>query len=541
MRPARPARHGIERELTDVASLAPSPTPPTAAGAPDRPQPESRDARGIRWAWILGTGAVLLAFTVQQLRDPDVWWHLALGNLIRAHGIPAHEPFTFLGAPNPWVGQQWGYEVLLSLMMQAGTWLPMVVMGVVGAAAFVVAARTLPRSVRVPGSFLAASMLLSGLVAASILGVRGQVVTVLGSAITLWVLMRWREGSTRVVWVLPPLLLVWANLHAGFVTGIALCVLVALSVVAWRAVQPGAVPHARLQPLMLAVVVAVVATLVNPAGVHIYPYIASTFANPTLTQGITEWMSPNFHDWWLRLFEGEAMLLVILWALSRRPDPVDVVLGIAALAITLQAQRNLPIFAVIAVPQIARYGWTAWTSWRRPRVWRLPAGPAFVAATVIGVAVAVGSIAPMASAKSTARSEATRFPEAAATYVGTHLAGQRIYSLYEWGGYLAWRFPTQHVVHIYGESAVFGAARLERYLDIHLVRPDWQDVLSADGMTVAIVPADSQEATAFLEIGWTTTCHDAASNAVVMQAPPGGVLGRGPSAPPSDPASAPSC
>jgi hypothetical protein len=125
--------------------------------------------------------------------------------------------------------------------------------------------------------------------------------------------------------------------------------------------------------------------------------------------------------------------------------------------------------------------------------------------------------------------------------VGTHLAGQRIYSLYEWGGYLAWRFPTQHVVYIYGESAVFGAARLERYLDIHLVRPDWQDVLSADGMTVAIVPADSQEATAFLEIGWTTTCHDVASNAVVMQAPPGGILGRGPSSPAPDPATAPSC
>lgn len=530
--------------MTDVASLAPSPTSPTPPGTTSTPgRPESRDARGIRWAWILGAAAVLLAFTVQQLRDPDVWWHLALGDLIRAHGIPSHEPFSFLGAPNPWVGQQWGYEVLLSLMMQVGAWLPMVVMGVVASAAFVVAARTVPRSVRVPGSFLALSMLLSCLVAASILGVRGQVVTVLGSAVTLWVLMRWREGSTRVLWVLPPLLCVWANLHAGFVSGIALCVLVGLSVAVWRLVQPGAAPAARLQPLAIAVVVAVVATLVNPAGVHIYPYIASTFTNPTLTEGITEWMSPNFHDWWLRLFEGEAMLLAVLWALSRRPDPIDVVLGIAALAITLQAQRNLPIFAIVAVPQIARYGWAAWSTWVRPRARTVkrPAAPAFLAAAVIGVAVAAGSIAPMASPHAVERSEATRFPEAAATFVAAHLRGQRIYSLYEWGGYLAWRFPMQHVVYIYGESAVFGAARLERYLDIHLIRPDWQDVLSTDGMTVAIVPAESQEATALLEIGWTTTCHDAASTAVVMQASPSGIIGHGPSTPPPDPASAPDC
>jgi hypothetical protein len=527
-----------------MAALAPSPTPPRTSAKPDAVAPESRDQRGIRWAWILGAAGVTLAFTVQQLRDPDVWWHLAVGNLIRAHGIPSQEPFTFLGAPNPWVGQQWGYEVLLSLMMQVGAWLPMVVMGLVATLALVVAARTLPRGVRVPGSFLAASMVLSCLVAASVLGVRGQVVTVLGSAVTLWILVRWREGSTRAVWGLPPLLLVWANLHAGFVTGIAICLVVAATIAVWRIVQPGAEASARLRVLFAATAVAVVATLVNPAGVHLYPYIASTFTNPTLTQGITEWMSPNFHDWWLRLFEFEAVLMVVLWALSRRPDPVDVVLGLAAVAITLQAQRNVSLFAVVAVPQIARYGWEAWSLRVRTRPARrsaTPAGPALLAAAVVAVAVGFGSIMPRATASAAARSEATRFPEAAASYVAAHAPGQRIYSLYEWGGYLAWRFPTERVVYIYGESAVFGAARLERYLDIHLVRPDWEDVLATDGMRVAIVPADSQEATAFLEVGWTTRCHDAASNAVVMQAS-ARIIGPGPvSEPPPDPASAPPC
>jgi hypothetical protein len=527
-----------------MAALAPSPTGPATARSADAPALESRDARGVRWAWILGAAAVSLAFTVQQLRDPDVWWHLAVGNLIRAHGIPSHEPFTFLGAPNPWVGQQWAYEVLLSLMMQVGTWLAMLVMGLVGTAAFVVAVRTVPRSVRVPGSFLAFALLLSCLVGASVMGVRGQVVTVLGSALTLYVLMRWREGSTRAVWALPPLLLVWANLHAGFVNGIALCVVVGVSVVVWRLLQPGAVPLARVRVLLLATVVGVAATLVNPAGVHIYPYIASTFTNPTLTQGITEWMSPNFHDWWLRLFEFEAVLMVVLWALSKRPDPIDVVLGIGAIAITLQAQRNLPIFAVVAAPQVARYGWAAWSSWRRTsRVRRttLPAGPAFVAVAAIAVAVGVGNIAPEASASAAARSEATRFPAAAATYVAAHFPGSRFYSTYEWGGYLAYRFPTQRVVYIYGESAVFGSARLERYLDIHLIRGDWRNVLVSDGMSLAVVPAESQEASAFLEIGWSVDCHDVASGAVVMHGPPSVDAPTSSLAPPADPAGAPSC
>jgi hypothetical protein len=145
---------------------------------------------------------------------------------------------------------------------------------------------------------------------------------------------------------------------------------------------------------------------------------------------------------------------------------------------------------------------------------------------------------PLSRQAQVSRDLAHDFPVAAADYVAAHDAGQRMYSLYEWGGYLAYRFPTQRTVYIYGESAVFGDARMERYLDIHLVRPGWRSQLESAHMTVAIVPAASQEATAFLEIGWTVQCHDGASDAVVMRA---SSLGVGPSTAPPDPRSAPAC
>jgi hypothetical protein len=497
----------------------------------------------MRWAWLLGAAGISLTLTVQALRDPDVWWHLAMGNLIRAHGIPAHEPFTFLGAPNPWVGQQWGYEVLLSWMFAAGAWLPMLVMGLVATAALVAAVRSIPRSLRVPGPFPAAAVLLSAGVAGTFLGVRGQVITLLGTGLVLWILARWREGSTRWVWALPPLFLVWANLHAGFVNGIGVVVLVALTVAVWRRVHPGAEPSARLRPLLLALVAGVVATLVNPAGVHLYPYILDTFTNPALTNGITEWMSPDFHLTALRLFEVEAVLLVALWIAGRRPDPVDVVLGIATLAMALQAQRNVALFAVVAAPQLARYAWQAWTSWSsRPRIAALsrprPALPALLMAVAVVVVAVVAHVVPISRATAVSADEASSFPVAATDYVAAHHAGERIYSLYEWGGYLADRFPTQRTVFIYGESAVFGSDRMERYLDIHLVRPGWRAELVSDGMTVAIVPTDSQEVTAFLEIGWVTECHDTRRDAVVMHK---GDADAGPAQTPPDPHSAPAC
>ena len=530
-----------------MATLTPSPTDAApATEAVDAPEvsPETPQQRGMRGAWLLGAAGLSLLVTVQALRDPDVWWHLAVGDLIRAHGIPAHEPFTFLGAPNPWVGQQWGYEVALSWMFAVGAWLPMLVMGLVATVALVAAVRAIPRSVRVPGPFVACALLLSALVAGTFLGTRGQVITVLGTALVLWILARWREGSTRAVWLLPPLFLVWTNLHAGFVYGIALCLLVALTIaVMRRVVAPGAEPAARLRPLFAALGAGMLATLVNPAGVHIYPYIADTFTNPTLTSLITEWQSPNFHDTLLRLFEVEAVLMVGLWVAARRPDPVDVVLGIATIAMALQAQRNIALFAVIAAPQVARYGWVVSSSWRtRPRIAALsrprPALPALVLAAVLAISVVVAWVVPISRASAIDDHIAHAYPVAATDHVAAHHAGERIYSLYEWGGYLVHRFPTQRTVYVYGESAVFGSARMQRYLDIHLVRPGWRTVLESDGMTVAIIPADSQEATALLEIGWTTECHDMARDAVVMHQ---GSVNVGPSQTPPDPRSAPAC
>ena len=524
-----------------MAALAPSPAPPAAApGGVPAPAADSRRGGWMVWAWLLGAVGVSLVVTVQSLRDPDVWWHLAVGNLIRAHGIPSREPFTFLGAPNPWVGQQWGYEVALSWMYGVAAWLPMVTMGLVASAAFVVAVRSVPRALRVPGPFLAAAMLIGTIVAGTFLGVRGQVITLLGTAVVLWVVARWREGSARAVWLLPPLFLVWANLHAGFVTGFAVVLLVLLTVAVWRRVDPASAPAAPLRPLLVALLAGAVATLANPAGVHLYPYIYETFANPSLTNGITEWMSPDFHLTALRIFEVGAVLLVVLWALSRRPDPLDVVLGVAVLAASLQAQRNVALFAVVAAPQIARYGWLAWTTWEsRPRLAAFsrprPVLPALLMAAAVCVVTAVAYVVPLSRASRVSRDMAHDFPVAAADYVAAHDAGQRMYSLYEWGGYLAWRFPTARTVYIYGESAVFGSARMEQYLDIHLVRPGWQAEL--DGMTVAIVPAESQEATAFTEIGWTVQCHDATSDSVVMHT----TLGSGPTQTPPDPRSAPAC
>jgi hypothetical protein len=511
-----------------------------------------RGPSGRRWTtggwWLAAAILLSLGLTVRSLAGADAYWRLALGRLITAHGLPATEPFSYQAAAHPWVAQGWLSDLLLSrLWALGGAGAAMLVMGLVGSGALLVAALAVPRRAQAPGIALAGAALLSAVVAAPLLGLRTQTLGMLGLAVCLLLLTRWREGSTRAIWLLPPLMMLWANLDAGFVAGLGLVALGGLTVAVHRRLVPGSEPGARLRPLAGALLLGLAATLATPAGVHLHGSLAENLAGAGL--GITGWQSPGFHTWPMRLFELEAVGLVVLWALAGRLDPVDAVVCLAALCATLYAQGSAAAFAVIVLPQVAACATLAAAryapSLRRalgqggavphrppPRPRLLPA-----AALALAAAAAAVTVVPRLTTARTAAVEAAGQPVAAAGYVAAHLAGARLFSSADWGGYLAGRLPVGRVVGVYGPPPAIGAAAQQRYLDVHQLRADWLGVLHEDGVTHAVLPQGSREVAALEEVGWRSLCHDAAAGAVVMEAGPRPA----PDAPVPEATAAPAC
>ncbi|MDQ6748839.1 MAG: hypothetical protein M3010_12135, partial [Candidatus Dormibacteraeota bacterium] len=336
----------------------------------------------------------------------------------------------------------------------------------------------------------------------------------------LLLLTRWRDGHSRSVWLLPPLVVVWVNLHAGVVAGLALIAAVLLTSAALRLMHRDW-SRAPLRPLAASLALAAAATLLNPAGGRLWPYILATLTSPAQRGGIVEWQSPDFHNPWLRLLELGVFCLVALWMVGPRPDPLDVVLFGGALVATLQAQRNVSLLAVLLAGLLARQAAEVWEQrvGTRLRLRRRPAGLALVAGALVLV-LSLGAVArAQLPAAVTARDEARGWPQGAATYLALRHPTERVYSIYEWGGYLAYRLPKHRVVFLYGEAGVFGDRDLNRYLEIHLVGKRWQEELRGDGMRLALVPDASQEATALREVGWHVLYHDDAAAAVVLSAP----------------------
>jgi hypothetical protein len=446
--------------------------------------PEQRRAAANRIAWIAAAAIVVLILTVQPFSNTDVWWHLALGRLITTSGIPAHEPFSFLPAAHVWVGQQWLYEVTLAGLVGAGgAGLASLVMGLAAVAAVVLAALSVPRAARISGPWLALAMVITGVVLNSVAGVSSGVISVLGVAIVLFVISRWRDGSTAAVWGLPPLFLLWANMDAGFAAGLLLLVAALLLIR-----SPAGHTTGRRQ-LGAALAISVVAALANPVGPGIYASILSGVFNPGVAQALAGFGSPDFHEWWARLFEAEVVLLVVLWTISGGPDRFGVVTAFGLLIATLFAQENLGLFAVVVTPQLAVHASRAWSLHVAPRLGQQPDAtttrhlhPVVASVALLAMAAAMTVfLVPRLSASAAAAYQAKTYPEAAATYAGEHFPGQRLYTLDTWGGYLAYRFPTGRVVFLYDEPAVFGNSALQLYDSIDQLDPNWIHVLTTEG------------------------------------------------------------
>lgn len=495
-----------------------------------------------RLVWVGAAGVLSLALTVLPFADLGAWSQVALGRLITAHGIPGIEPFSYLPIAAPWVVPGWLHDVVLSVIVSTGGQAAAsITTGLLATAGLVLAAlATRPRT-NVPGVWLGVAILVAALVARPFL-TAGVAVSLLGAGAALHVLGRWRDGGTRVAWLLPPLFLLWANLDSGFVPGLAIVL------AAWLCADRTQAAQRRV--LLQVLVVSVLATMVTPFGPALYQSLLTSALAPGAGLFSSVFASPDFHDTWLRVFEAAAALLVIAWVAGGGAERADVALGLGSMALALWSQQFVALFAVIAAAQLAPYGWRAWQRAIAPRLPRLraplpasPRGRAVVAAvSLVTVAlVAAAALAHTGTAAAAATAEATTEPQTAATHVSAAYPNQRVYSTTAWGDYLAYRLPAGRVVFIYGSAGTFTQAAQAAYATIHLLQPGWEAALRTYDIRVAIVDQRSQEASALHELGWRLDCFDAPAGAMVLVSP-----GAGDPATPSGPltvppANAPAC
>ena len=436
------------------------------------------------------------------LGDGDTGWHIRTGEWILANGsVPHQDLFSYTKAGQPWYAWEWLWDVCFAWLYQHGGLASVVAVSVVVISITIALLYRLV-CLHCDNPFLAIGVTFVACAGTTIHWLaRPHLFTLLFSVIFLALLSRVNAGRVRLLLLLPPLMILWTNLHGGFLAGIIILGACTAGELARALFTPDAderglaLRKAKWFSATLGACATV--TLVNPYTYHLHVHIYQFFSEPYHLQNVQEFQSINFHGPLAMYFE----CLLALGSLSagwlavkhRNFSALLLVVGWAHLAI--YSARNIPIFSIVAAPVIAqavnemlsnleRARMAAWlqrilAGFRNTgqefaetdRIWRLHL-VSIVAALVLALLLA----SPGASGKLKAEYDPKRYPSNALSLLRAN-PDARIFTDDEWGDYLIYQLYPKQKVFVDGRSDFYGQAFEEKYLSLMEVKYDWEQSL----------------------------------------------------------------
>lgn len=479
-------KNGDLREMPTTVVDEGSPIRPEAEIAkPDRMPALKRPATDATTQRLLVAVAAFVAITAVygvRVADPDIWGHLRYGRLfLESSRVPVADPFAYTTTGLTWYAHEYLAQVLLWLTYAGAGPLGLIALKcLVGGAATYVIYRSIrlgSDDVRLWGPIL--------MLATSLLGryflFRPQLFTYLWFALFVLIVLRYLYGRRAPLWVLPPLLALWANLHGGFIAGIGVLGL------AWglRGLQSYYQHGLRLASLwhdtraLLATLVACLgASLLTPLGWRLWPFLLVELSNHYNRRFIEEWQplklsAPGWSG-------GLALLLLALtaiaWLLAQQR-----VVTIAGLrpwqwllsnlpftVMAFQSNRHVPILVIWITPVLALLAQAAWDAWGETRTSRRAL---LLVTSLIGVPALIAAFHtlsdPLPRIRITRDSLGLQRPFGAVAFMRANALHGNVYTPLWWGSYLTWelypgvlvstdgRNDTLFPVEMVGENLVF--------------------------------------------------------------------------------------
>lgn len=453
-------------------------------------------------ARTLGTALLylgLFCISLLQFTDPDFWWHLRTGQLIvETRSIPHADPFSFTAEGSRWVTHEWLSEVIIYGVDGAVGYVGNAVLfsGLALAALLVMHRLVLRLGLgELPALVLVA---LAGTIALPYWTVRPQAFTWLLTAVFVYTLYRqYREGQGPL-WHLPLLMILWANLHGGYVIGLVLLGLWLASLVAERAIWH---EHRDLRGPALVSGACLVATLANPNGLALlsYPLTYLAAGNASLNL-ITEWQSPNFHEALHLPLAAGIVLLALVGVVGGRRNVFRVGLALLFTFFALQSSRHQPLFALVLVLVVGDVLQERWWWARQGERAEGSGGPpalnwAILATALVVAAAAVPQLPEAQVHREPITSGTPAYPVEGAAFVRRHYPEARMFNEYTWGGYLIHELYPEQQVFIDGRPDMYGDEFVEDYIRVISLESDWRDILARHEVDLAIIERDSALAT----------------------------------------------
>jgi Tfp pilus assembly protein PilF len=469
----------------------------------------STDAVGRVWVLVLAAAVLLYALLagLRTVTDYDLFWQMASGRwTAEHHQIFSTDVFSYTAQGQPWIYPVLSGVIFYTVFLVGGyallSWL-----GAITCAATV--AVLLRRASF--ASIVFTAVALPRIAART--GPRAEMFTVLLFAVYVSVLWKYFTDGKARLWLLPALMILWVNLHLGFVAGFALiagylcCEALELLFSGERR-ELAMVRLRRAWPYLL---LTVPASLLNPWGWNIYrALVRQNQAMSQHAQWINEWAAVplGWKSWttFASLRETKGIFYVLLalaiicvgTAIVRRQLGAALLIGGSAYA----AATHVRLQALFACVLVVVGGWVLSNAWQdlAERIGDLRTRRILIggASALLVLLMLLRSTDLVTNRHYFGGTETATFgaglswwfPERAFSYVEQHQIPGQLFNNYNLGGFLLWRLGARYQDYVDGRAIPFGPAIFEkqdRLMSVNPDSPEWQREIERYGINMVVL------------------------------------------------------
>jgi len=305
--------------------------------------------------YISITVIVFILTFITNTVDYDLWARLAVGSIFFQTGnVLKHDIFSYLPTKYLWIDHEWGSGVVFYFFVKyLGVWGIFALKYFIIFAIFILFIKIIKLQANKDTAGIFYFIILGFLLLPGIANlIRSQMFTYLFFTLWIYVLEKSRREENQLIWMLPVTMLLWVNMHGGFLAGIGLVMIYAIGEFLNR-------KNYLKYFLVLALIIPV--TLINPYGFKLWNYIieASLMPRPYVSEWAPISLSGPFH-----MMEGikvhihtgfiicallTAFVGIKLYVQKEKPDWTRIILVTLLFYLGVKHQRHTEFF-ILAIP-----------------------------------------------------------------------------------------------------------------------------------------------------------------------------------------------
>jgi len=435
-----------------------------------------RVLRGLALTALMVAIGTECFITKLAVLDPDIWWHLSVGDwIVHNQAFPHTGIFSRTAANRPWMAYSWGYEVLLSRLYDLWTFVGIGVFGT--ALTIAVAVAVFVMLYRISGQFWTAWALSLLSFAGFLFNIAPRPlffsVVFFTIALTL-VLEAQSSGRVQLLYWLPLIFIIWANTHIQFIYGLALVGLLAgINLLQRIAISLGLYPEFLTKPtlpvnsLFIIFASCVAAGCIGPYSYHLYPEAFVISQSKVMYNMIIELQSLSFkyYNNYVELLLAVGAFLALGW--QKKIDPFQLVLLVFACIFGFRTWRDAWFLCVTSAAMIADF---PISEQKRDRSLGVSGWAGVSLASILLLLLAVRNTD--FNTRGLDRAISHEYPVDAVNFLRRNPVGGPLYNSFDFGGFLIFYMP-QYPVSIDGRTDLYGDAMDEQYFSTQEADPSY--------------------------------------------------------------------